>query len=200
MSRIPPLEPADQPFVVRRALRSARKKVGLEPAPFTALARHRRLFLAEGGFELALEGCHAAPERLKELAVLRTAMVVGCEFCCDIGSALAQTKAGITEDELRDLARWRESPRFDAHDRLALELAEAMARTPEETTDELVGRLREALGDEATIELIVFCGWESFRARTNAAMGFGAQGFSEGAYCVAPDRDALSAAPAGRAA
>lgn len=192
MPRIQPLPQDERGFVVRQSLSQARKRVGLEPDTFAALARHRRLFLAQGGFELALEHCHAAPERLKELAVLRTAMVIGCEFCCDIGSAIARG-SGIPEEDLRELAMWRGSERFDELDRLALDLAEAMARTPEETTDEQVEALIERLGEEATIELVALCAWENFRARMNAAMGFGAQGFSEGMFCVTPDREAAVA-------
>jgi AhpD family alkylhydroperoxidase len=201
MSRIPPVPEADRGIIVRNALRQARKKVGLEPEPFTAIAHHRTLFLAQGAMELALERCHEAPERLKELAVLRTAMVVGCEFCCDIGSFLSRSH-GVTEDELRELATWRESRHFDEADRLVLELAEAMSRTPEEVGDDLVARLRTLLGDAGTVELLSFVAWENFRARLNAAMGFGAQGFSEGAFCVAPDREraAVSAEPVAQGA
>lgn len=199
MSRVPLVAPEDRGVVVRNALRQARKKVGLEPEPFAALAHHRTMFLAQGAMELALERCGDAPARARELAVLRSAMVVGCEYCCDIGSALSRTH-GVTEEDLRELARWRESSRFSPLERLALELAEAMTRTPEEVTDELVAALRAELGsDAAVVELISFVAWENFRARLYAAMGFGAQGFSEGAFCVAPDRE-VSAEPAGRAA
>lgn len=199
MSRIPMVPEAERGLVVRQALRQARRKVGLEPEPLAAVAHHRRLFLAQGGMELALEGCHEAPGRIKELAVLRTAMVVGCEFCCDIGSALSRTH-GVTEDDLRELATWRTSSRFSEADRLALELAEAMSRTPEEVGDELVDALRAHLGEAGAVELLTFVAWENFRARLNAAMGFGAQGFSEGAFCVSPDREATVAAGASAAA
>jgi AhpD family alkylhydroperoxidase len=193
MARISPLPAGERGLVVRQSLRQARKRVGLEPEPFAAVARHTPLFLTQGAMELGLERCTKAPARLKELAVLRTAMLVGCEFCCDIGSSLARTH-GVTEDELRDLARWRDSERFSEEDRLALELAEAMSRTPEATTDELVAALVARLGEPATLELMAMVAWENFRARMNAAMGFGAQGFSEGAFCVAPDREAAAAA------
>jgi len=45
------------------------------------------------------------------------------------------------------------------------------------------------------VELTTAIVWENFRARFNRAYDVKAQGFSEGAYCVLPDRHPPSAAP-----
>jgi hypothetical protein len=36
-------------------------------------------------------------------------------------------------------------------------------------------------------EKLALVAWENFRSRFNHALGIGAAGFSEGAYCVRPD-------------
>src|SRR5437763_561459 len=69
------------------------------------------------------------PERLRALAVLKSAVMQGCELCQDIGSFEARAK-GADEHQLLDLHRYRESEHFDETERLVLDLAGAMTRTP----------------------------------------------------------------------
>ena len=69
------------------------------------------------------------PERYKALGELRAAMVVGCEFCVDIGSMIAR-QSGLTDDELKDLIDWQASERLDEKDKLVLEYADAISATP----------------------------------------------------------------------
>jgi 4-carboxymuconolactone decarboxylase len=89
----------------------ARKRLGRVPEPFAVTAHHTKMFGGMSAFEMALERSKRVPERYKALGELRAAMVVGCEFCVDIGSMLA-LRSGLTEDELKDLIRWEESDRF----------------------------------------------------------------------------------------
>ena len=71
-----------------------------------------------------------------------------------------------------------------------LDYAEALSRTPATATDEQVEALRNGLGEERLVELTAMIAWENFRARFNRGFDVGAQGFSEGAYCVVPERHA----------
>lgn len=73
--------------------------------------------------------CARVESRLKALAELKTAAVITCEYCLDIGSALARAE-GITEAQLRALPSYRDSTEFGESDKLVLELAEAMTRVP----------------------------------------------------------------------
>ena len=97
----------------------ARKRLGRVPEPFAVAAHHTKIFGAMSGFEMALERCHAVPERYKALGELRAAMVVGCEFCVDIGSMIAR-QSGLSDDELKDLTDWQASERLDEKDKLVL--------------------------------------------------------------------------------
>ncbi len=153
------------------------------PEPFAVAARHGHIFSAMSGFEMALERAKRVPIRYKALGELRAAMVVGCEFCVDIGSMIAR-ESGLTDDELRDLVDWRASERLDDVDKLVLEYADAVSASPVEVSDELFDRMREHFDDEQLVELTAAIAWENWRARFNWAFGLGKEGYSEGAYCV----------------
>jgi alkylhydroperoxidase family enzyme len=97
---------------------------------------------------------------------------------------------GIDEATLADLGRWESSPRFTPVERLALELADRMSRTPTEVPDELRAALLAELGDAQLTELASAIAWENHRARLNRALGVREVGFSDGAFCVLPHREA----------
>jgi AhpD family alkylhydroperoxidase len=162
---------------------------GRETHPLQIVAHHRPMMIGLGAVSIADERfSHAIDEHLKHLARLRTAQLVGCEWCVDFGSYLAQ-KAGQREDQLRELSTWRDSERFHETERLVLEYAEAMTRTPLEVTDELFARLREHFDERQLVELTSAIGLENLYARCNWALGIEGEGFSDGMYCVRPEAD-----------
>ena len=161
----------------------ARKRLGRVPEPFAVTAHHTKMFGAMSGFEMALERSKKVPVRYKALGELRAAMVVGCEFCVDIGSMIAR-ESGLTDDELKDLIDWQSSERFDEKDKLVLAYADAISSTPVEVSDELFAQLHEHFDEEQLVELTAAIAWENWRARFNWAFGLGKEGYSEGAYCV----------------
>lgn len=186
MSRLPPAQPRGLDPIRRLALGFSRRTFGRDVEPTGALAHHRPLLLGFGGLSLAMDRyANALPPRLKHLAMVRAAQLVGCEWCLDFGSYLA-VQSGIAEDDLRALASWRTSERFNALDRLVLEYADAMTRTPVGVSDELFGRLREHLDERQLVELTLAISVENMYSRTNWALGIEGQGFSAGTYCVRP--------------
>jgi AhpD family alkylhydroperoxidase len=171
---------------------------GRRMEPNTVLAHHKPLMLGVGATGLALERySHAVPDRLKHLAMLRTSQLVGCEWCLDFGSMLAQ-KSGLAPETLRGLGNWRASAEFDDLDRLVLEYAEAMTRTPVAVTDELFARLREHFDERQMVELTMAIALENLYSRSNWAFGIEGEGYSEGMYCVLPDREPIEAEVAAR--
>lgn len=96
---------------------------------------------------------------------------------------------GITEQQLHDLPRYRESPAFSEKERLVLELAVEMTRVPVEVPSELVKELRRRFDAAQLIELAAAVAWENYRARFNRMFGVQAVGFSEAAaFCALPER------------
>ena len=195
MSRLKPAEPHGLDLIRRISDRTAKRMFGRPLEPMQMVAHHKPLLLGYGAIGLAHERySRAVPKRLKELAVLRTAQLVGCEWCLDFGSFIAQ-KSGVPEEDLRDLAIWRESSRFDPLDRAVLEYAEAMTRTPVEVPDELFERLREHFDERQMIELTITISLENLHSRTNWALGVESEGFSEGMYCVRPEQQSGTLVP-----
>ena len=73
-------------------------------------------------------------------------------------------------------------------EKLAIELAEAMTRTPVDVSDELRASLLEHFTAGQVAELAAAIAWENHRARLNRALGVRATGMSDGQVCVLPER------------
>ncbi|MGH2938505.1 MAG: hypothetical protein ACRDPE_10335 [Solirubrobacterales bacterium] len=69
---------------------------------------------------------------------------------------------------------------------MVIDLATGMSSTPGQVDDELIERVQARLGVKGTLELTQLIAWENARARQNVALGFGAEGFSEGKACALP--------------
>lgn len=96
---------------------------------------------------------------------------------------------GVTEEQLRDLPRYRESDAFDDDESLVLDLAVEMAGAPVDPPDELKQRLRARFDEAQLVELAAAIAWENYRGRFNRVFGVEAVGFSEeGAFCALPER------------
>jgi alkylhydroperoxidase family enzyme len=168
-----------------------RQSGGTVPEPFALQAHTPRLMKGYGAFEWTFMKSHRAPERLKALAELKAAALCGCEWCMDFGSWLSQSTAGVTEEQLRELPDYRQSDAFDEDEKLVLEYAECISRTPVDVPDELFDRLRARFDEAQLIELTYAAAIENMRARFNWALGIDSQGYSEGAVCIR--REALPA-------
>jgi AhpD family alkylhydroperoxidase len=174
----------------------ARRQYGTEIVESTGVyAQNPRLMYWFVAFNRAVEKPKRVPERLRELAVLKAATVVECEFCMDIGSEYAR-RTGLSEAQLLALHDAEASGLFDADELLVIAYARAMSVTPTEVDDELIAALRERYGDRGILELTHLVAWENARARTNAALGVGAGGFSAGKACAIAASSAVTTAVA----
>ena len=94
----------------------------------------------------------------------------------------------MTEAQMLDLPRYRESDAFSPLERTALEYAEEMTRTPVDLPERVFAVLREHLDDAQIVELTAAIAWENYRSRFNHALEIESEGFSEGAVCAVPER------------
>ena len=78
---------------------------------------------------------------------------------------------------------------FSELDKLILEYATAVSRTPVEVPDELFGGLRAHFDEAQLVGLTHIITLGNLRGRFNLALGIGASGFSEGRVCALPDTD-----------
>ena len=180
-------------LVARMGFRASRQQTGAVLDPVRIYAHHPLLMTGYGALEEATRRSHRVPERLKALAEMRAAMLAGCEWCLDFGSSVALA-SGLSQEQLAELPTYRESERFDELERLVLDYASGMSRTPVDVPDELFARLREHFDEAQMVELTSAVAIENYRARFNWAFGLESQGFSEGSFCVRPAEATTSAA------
>ncbi|MGH9187258.1 MAG: hypothetical protein ACRD0U_15810 [Acidimicrobiales bacterium] len=95
---------------------------------------------------------------------------------------------GIDDETLADLGRHRDSDRFTDLEKAAIDLAVAMTVSPAEIADGLRDRLLADLTPGQFAELAAAIALENHRARLNRALGVREMGFSDGAFCVLPQR------------
>lgn len=186
MSRIPQVTARDAGILVRLAYRIARKRFGAVPEPFAVTAHHPRLLRAGTVHELLVEkAATTLPASVRELAVYRTAVRLGCSWCIDFGTML-QRHEGLDIERLRSIDDYETSPAFDARERLAIAYADAMTASPVTVTDEQVAELERAFGRAGVVELSYLIGLENMRARMNSALDITDQGFTSGDACLVP--------------
>ena len=157
---------------------------GMEPVEIWA--RQPKMMVGMGKFNQAVRKGKSVDERLKNLVELKGAQMIGCEFCLDLGSQICRN-SGLSDEELLALPRYRGSALFTEREKLALDYAVAVMRTPVEVTDELFARIKEHFSDEQLVEITALLTLVNLD-RFNAAFGIGSAGFSEGMVCVPPDR------------
>jgi alkylhydroperoxidase family enzyme len=105
----------------------------------------------------------------------------------DINSAVGR-KAGLSEEQLLELNNYATSPAFDARERVALELADELVKTPANVSDDLYMRLLQQFSYPELVELGATIAFENYRARFNRVFDIGSGGFSDGAVCPMPPR------------
>jgi alkylhydroperoxidase family enzyme len=75
---------------------------------------------------------------------------------------------------------------FSDTEKLVLEYADAMTKTPVEVPDALFSMLRNGFTDAQLVELTAIVAWENYRARFDHAFGVESEGFTEGNSCALP--------------
>lgn len=156
----------------------ARRTYGEVPDNAYVLWHNRKVLKAILSFEQRVAKFDALDPHLRTYAEMASAGAIGCSWCLDFGYYLAHDK-GLDLHKVREVPRWRESEVFTDLERDVMEYAEAMSATPPTVTDEMVARLRAALGDAAVVELTAMVAIENERSRLNAAMGLASQGYSD---------------------
>jgi AhpD family alkylhydroperoxidase len=175
-----------------------KKLTGREPQtgsgmePIEVWAHQPKMMMGMGRFNQAVRKGKSVDERLKNLLELKGAQMIGCEFCVDLGSQICRN-SGLSDEELLALTRYHKSDLFSEREKLALDYAVAVMRTPVEVTDELFARMREHFSDEQLVELTAHLTLVNLD-RFNAAFRIGSAGFSEGMVCVPADRPAANPA------
>lgn len=119
---------------------------------YRALANNPKMVAAWTEFAQAIRADSQTPRALRELMILRSGQVQDSEYEWAQHLKMAR-KAGVREAQIEQLAQWRTSPEFDARERAALELLEAV--TACRVTDEVWAIAKAQFSDHELIELVM---------------------------------------------
>ena len=153
--------------------------------PLEIYAQIPGLLLGYAMLEWATAQLGRVDTRLRCLAELKAATLTHCEYCIDLGSQAARL-AGLSDEELLALPRYRESELFTDLEKLVLDYAVGMSRTPVDVPEALFAKMRQHFNEAQLVELTHVIALENLRGRFNMALGIGAAGFSEGMVCAIP--------------
>ncbi|UKJ65241.1 carboxymuconolactone decarboxylase family protein [Cellulosimicrobium cellulans] len=176
----------------------SRRRYGAVLEPLAAVGHHPRVATTYCILEAGVARWRALDPTLSALAVMATAVRIGCSWCVDFGYWESE-HGDVDARKLHDVPAWRESDAYTVVERRVLEYAEAATATPPTVTDELAAALVGDLGEPAFVELTAVVALENLRSRINAALGLSSQGFSD--RCEIPLAGGLrTAGTAGRLA
>jgi AhpD family alkylhydroperoxidase len=193
MARIKGVSPAQAGLYVKIVYHFTRRSIATLTGrqvermiePLEMYAHVPVLFKGYAKLEQATAKLHRLDKRLHALAELKAATLTHCEYCIDMGSAIAR-QWGLTDQEILALPSYQVSPLFTELDKLVLGYAVGMSSTPVDVPDELFDRLRQHLDDGQIVELTHHIALENMRGRFNLALGIGPAGFSDGMVCAVP--------------
>jgi AhpD family alkylhydroperoxidase len=199
MSRLKGVSDRDAGLGAKIAFFFTRRKLaqmtGLQTAgmlePLRMYAHIPRLLNAYGKLEQAESKLNILSPRHRALAELKSATTVRCEYCIDLGSQIAR-QWGITDEELLALSNYKTDYRnascFSDVDKLVLEYATAISRTPVEVSDHLFDALRAHFDTPQLVGLTHVITLGNLRARFNIALDIGSSGFSANRVCALPEK------------
>jgi 4-carboxymuconolactone decarboxylase len=129
---------------------------------YRALGNHPALTAAWTEFANAIRHESTTPRALRELMILRTAQVARSEYEWAHHLRMAR-KAQVSEAKIAALALWRASPEFDAKERAALALTEAVMAC--NVTDAVHAEVKRHFSDAEFVELSLTAGFYAMVSR-----------------------------------
>jgi len=141
---------------------------GQPPNLYKALANHPALVAAWTEFSKTLRHDTRTPRSLRELVILRGAQLMRSEYEWAQHLPMAR-KAGVSEAQIQALPSWKSSPHFDAREKAALALAEAV--TQGKVGDEVYAEAMRQFDHHDYVELALVASFYAMVGRMLDAMG-----------------------------
>ena len=141
---------------------------GNPPNLYRLLANHPALVAAWTEFFNSIRHESRTPRALRELVILRAGQLMRSEYEWAQHLPMAR-RAGVREAQIAALADWRDSPAFDARERAALAIADAV--TAARMTDAVRAESQAHFSDAEYVELCLTAAAYSLVARMIDALG-----------------------------
>jgi alkylhydroperoxidase family enzyme len=141
---------------------------GTPPNLYKALGNHPRLVAAWTEFSRTLRYDTRMPRALRELVILRGAQLMRSEYEWAHHLAMAR-KARVTEAKIRSLSAWKTSPEFNAREKAALALGEAV--TEGHVSEAVYSEAMRHFDDHDYVEIAAVAAFYAMAGRMLDAMG-----------------------------
>lgn len=163
---------------------SQKRRYGKVLKPGLLWARVPRLFAAVATLYGVLDrkGSPLSPQ-LRSLVTVRVSQINWCAFCVDINAMTLAKRAGNTE-KVAALNNWQDSPLFSDEEKAALAYTEAVTRSDQQVTPQLMTQVKSHFNDDALVELTGLIAFQNLSSKFNAALDVPAEGF-----CSLPQKE-----------
>jgi 4-carboxymuconolactone decarboxylase len=143
---------------------------------YRALAHAPDLLRAWMDWAWLLRGHTATSRRLRELMILRTALLHHSQYEWHQHRRMARDE-GVSETQVAELEMWRTSDKFDEAEKSALALTDAIVEG--EVTPEVIRELERHFGYAQRVELTVTAAFYAMVPRVLDALGVPVEGSDE---------------------
>ena len=175
--RIKGIEEADAPIFLKPLYIGFKRVAGKVGASLKVQAHRPSIAWFANLFGLAIEKSGTVEKRIHFLVQMRAAQIVECPFCIDILPALGKKSGVLNDAEIGAVSHYFDSDLFSVREKVAMEYAEAVSKTPVKVSDEMFGRLKNYYDETQIVELTASIAFENYRARFNHALGIGSDNF-----------------------
>ena len=141
---------------------------GTPPNLYKALGNHPQLVAAWTEFSKTLRYDTRTPRALREIVILRGAQLMRSEYEWAQHLVMAR-KAGVREAQIRTLSDWRTSSEFDAREKAALALGEAV--TQGRVSDEVRSLAMKEFDPHDYVEIALVAAFYAMVGRMLDALG-----------------------------
>lgn len=167
----------EYPWLLRPFFWNQKRKYGAVLQPGLLWGRVPKLFVTVAMLYGALDRRSSPLDpALRSLVTVRVSQINWCQFCVDINAATLAKRSGSLE-KVENLEQWRESDLFDEKEKVVLEYTEAVTRSDQQVTDELMDRLKKYLDEDGVVELTALIAFQNMSSKFNSALDVPSQGF-----------------------
>ncbi|MGH8641707.1 MAG: carboxymuconolactone decarboxylase family protein [Burkholderiales bacterium] len=171
MARLPLIDESASPDIAALAAKIRGARGGKLHEFYRALLHTPGLASAWFDFNNAVRFQTALDDRVRELVIMRVAVLTGCDYVFEVHKAQYAKPAGVTPEEVEALRERSASPPFGERDSALLAYVDAMSRDVE-VADSVFRRMRGHFSDREVVELTVLTAAYNMHTRFLKALGF----------------------------
>lgn len=171
MARIPLVDENASPDIAALVAKIRGARGGQLHEFYRALLHTPGLASAWFDFNNAVRFQTGLDDRVRELVIMRVAVLTGCDYVFSVHQALYAKPAGVAPEQVDALRDWRKSSLFTGRDTALLAYVDAMTRDVD-VPDAAFEGMRRHFGDREVVEVTVLIAAYNMHTRFLKALGF----------------------------